>query len=418
MTILNKYLNFIKQKFDFSNKQYNNNYRYYVSNYNGANMKKLIFLICIFFTMLHASKYCYSLEYKGKINNRYPIEMLLQFENNDIVGLYYYTKYKNDISLRGTLVGDSLIISEYTRRSKYSKELVVSGRFSGKIEPDSSISGNWINTQKNKEYSFFLKKQKSHVYSNETNKNRIKIGFPKKNAVFYLRVSHVWKQFFQNRLIDDMGNGWNCYISNCTSPYTTIERMIFSQPLEKYDHGHCKIEYIGKLNSKHVYSVLYGGFNQKNSSKIIIMQNAEGSFSIVYKIDLIRGYYSNHMEKIHQVGNVDVLEIIVCWSGTGAMTTQLYLYEKDGVLYDYKFLNQAREIAYTLIPDGYNIWKGGGFHINGLYFYHSARIYEIGKPISVGTIEITFKLIGDSLVVDNYIWKEGGDIDYDKLFAE
>lgn len=86
--------------------------------------------------------------FKGNINNSYPIEMSLNFENTNISGTYFYTKQKSNIDLKGSAnENGNLILKEYDKNG------ALTGTFNGKLV-GSNYSGNWTNSNETKNYPF------------------------------------------------------------------------------------------------------------------------------------------------------------------------------------------------------------------------------------------------------------------------
>ncbi|MBN1577235.1 MAG: hypothetical protein JW913_11820 [Chitinispirillaceae bacterium] len=86
--------------------------------------------------------------FKGTINDRYTVTMMLQFRNGHLTGAYYYgEKAGGLLPLFGRTSGDSIIIDEYVAE--------LNGTFSGRFKPDTSrISGTWKNSADTKRFRF------------------------------------------------------------------------------------------------------------------------------------------------------------------------------------------------------------------------------------------------------------------------
>ena len=89
-------------------------------------------------------------DFKGDINNSYPIEMSLNFKSSNISGTYFYTKLKSGIDLKGTVnENGNLILKEFDKNG------ALTGTFNGELISN-KYSGNWTNANETKNYPFSL----------------------------------------------------------------------------------------------------------------------------------------------------------------------------------------------------------------------------------------------------------------------
>ncbi len=99
----------------------------------------------------------------GTIADKYPIVMTLSIENQEVLGFYYYKKYKTKILLKGKIKDDEFILEE---APDLGYETEFEKGFIGKMS-DSHFVGNWVNEPKNK-------KLKCNLTINSTNQVKLK----------------------------------------------------------------------------------------------------------------------------------------------------------------------------------------------------------------------------------------------------
>jgi hypothetical protein len=120
------------------------------------NMKKLLSLFAVLFLancVISQTKY-ETLNFKGNIDGKYPITMVLNFptSGNEITGSYYYDKVGTYISLKGSIQTNRQIELE---EGVYKDEYKITGYFSGKID-EKVFSGTWKDAKKTKSLSFVV----------------------------------------------------------------------------------------------------------------------------------------------------------------------------------------------------------------------------------------------------------------------
>lgn len=72
----------------------------------------LIIIGLILTTNLSAQTSRKVIQMEGTISNEYPIIMTLIIENENVLGFYYYEKYKTKILLEGQITVDKLTLME------------------------------------------------------------------------------------------------------------------------------------------------------------------------------------------------------------------------------------------------------------------------------------------------------------------
>lgn len=90
--------------------------------------------------------------FSGTINGKYKIEMTLTRQGSELQGQYFYEKYRQQITLRGTIDGQSnFTLNEYDQRNN------LTGTFKGRFEPNgkpAQLSGTWTSDRGSKSMSF------------------------------------------------------------------------------------------------------------------------------------------------------------------------------------------------------------------------------------------------------------------------
>ena len=84
------------------------------------------------------------LQLTGTISDKYPIVMTLTIENENVLGFYYYEKYKTKILLEGQITDDKFTLNE---SPDYESEFKTG--FIAEMT-DSSFIGNWVDKTKDK----------------------------------------------------------------------------------------------------------------------------------------------------------------------------------------------------------------------------------------------------------------------------
>lgn len=90
----------------------------------------------------------------GQINKT-NIQMTLNFMGSDIEGIYFYTKYKENIALKGKIDNKGNI-----KINEYDKESNISGIFSGSYKSDNTIEGTWSKSSGSKKIPFLISEAK------------------------------------------------------------------------------------------------------------------------------------------------------------------------------------------------------------------------------------------------------------------
>jgi len=92
--------------------------------------------------------------FSGTINGRYKIEMTLSRQGSELQGQYFYEKYRQQITLKGTIDGQgNFTLNEYDQRNNQT------GSFKGRFEPTqqpTQLSGTWTDVKGSKSLSFNL----------------------------------------------------------------------------------------------------------------------------------------------------------------------------------------------------------------------------------------------------------------------
>ncbi len=117
----------------------------------------LVFSIIILSNVLFAQTEKRVIELSGKIANKYPIKMILTIKDNNVLGYYFYTKYKTKILLEGTIKNNKI---ELTESPDYEDQFKKG--FVGKIDYK-GFEGEWKDIWKEKSLNF-----KSQIISDKT----------------------------------------------------------------------------------------------------------------------------------------------------------------------------------------------------------------------------------------------------------
>jgi hypothetical protein len=90
--------------------------------------------------------------FEGAINNQYQIQMHLVRSGENLSGSYFYTKYKVDIPIKGTIDGqDNFTINEFDSKGNQT------GVFKGRLVSSNEMEGNWSKPNGDKLMPFSLK---------------------------------------------------------------------------------------------------------------------------------------------------------------------------------------------------------------------------------------------------------------------
>lgn len=89
-------------------------------------------------------------DYQGTIDNNMPIQMSIYKLEKEIVGTYFYEKYRKEIKLQGKAGEKDIVLYEYDEKGKNT------GIFQGAMKTVDKIEGTWINADNKKSYPFTL----------------------------------------------------------------------------------------------------------------------------------------------------------------------------------------------------------------------------------------------------------------------
>ena len=109
---------------------------------------KLILLGLIITINLSAQTSRRTIQLSGTILNKYPIKMTLTIKADQVLGFYFYEKYKSKILLEGQINGDKITLKESPDNESEFKI-----GFIGDLKGD-SFSGIWTDKAKNKSLNF------------------------------------------------------------------------------------------------------------------------------------------------------------------------------------------------------------------------------------------------------------------------
>ncbi len=84
----------------------------------------------------------------GAISDKYPITMILTFNDEQVLGYYFYKKYQSKILLEGHIQGDAITLNE---NPDYNSDFRIG--FLGNLK-DGSFSGVWTDKIKNRALNF------------------------------------------------------------------------------------------------------------------------------------------------------------------------------------------------------------------------------------------------------------------------
>lgn len=106
----------------------------------------IIFIGLLFTINLSAHTNRRVIQLTGTISNKYPIVMTLTIENENVLGFYYYKKYKTKILLEGQMIGDKFTLTEsssYKPKPEFKKGFILE-------MTKSNFIGNWIDKYNDK----------------------------------------------------------------------------------------------------------------------------------------------------------------------------------------------------------------------------------------------------------------------------
>lgn len=89
-------------------------------------------------------------DYEGTIGTDLKIQMSIYPDGERIVGSYFYEKYRQEIELKGTIQGNSIVLYEYAGGA-------ATGVFEGKMSTVDAIEGTWRNLKNGKQHALRLR---------------------------------------------------------------------------------------------------------------------------------------------------------------------------------------------------------------------------------------------------------------------
>lgn len=104
----------------------------------------------------------YSMNLTGNINGNLNIHMSLDINDHEILGTYYYDKYKTNIILKG-----NKSISNYVELIEYDQNGNATGMFDGSLVTPNRIDGIWTNTNRTVRMPFSIKTSGEESNTNE-----------------------------------------------------------------------------------------------------------------------------------------------------------------------------------------------------------------------------------------------------------
>ena len=111
----------------------------------------LTFLGLIIFINLSAQTSRRIMEFSGTISDKYPIKMTLSVNDNEVLGFYYYEKFKTKILLEGQIQENKLILKESP-----DYESIFKKGFIGNLI-DSIFTGIWSDDYAQKKLNFMVR---------------------------------------------------------------------------------------------------------------------------------------------------------------------------------------------------------------------------------------------------------------------
>jgi hypothetical protein len=262
-------------------------------------MKKLI--IFITFSTFYQFSFCQKtivstyLHFTGNID-KYPIEMTLcldQGNDSILYSTYFYSKYRETIRLKGTLIGNEVNLSEqiFDTKEEYYR---VNGYFILKFDGFNKLTGTWQNEKRDKELSVELACRENLIKFNPQ-KFRYKLNIYKGKSESYIgemreydKINKLQIQDVKNKLIQNL-TGFDEIISNKNGEieledinfdgFLDLKIPIYFPNLIKYDHSFLYYIYNAKLGkfirNESLESLGYLSFDAV--AKEIIDVEADGS---------------------------------------------------------------------------------------------------------------------------------------------
>lgn len=115
-------------------------------------MRRKIFILLILYSFVSCSKHhgeTYS--FQGEIGKKIGVTGKLEINNNNVLGSYYYNKYKIPVRIEGSIKGDKINFSGID------SDGILIDYFDGYINKDNSLSGVWASADRKKSMPFFYK---------------------------------------------------------------------------------------------------------------------------------------------------------------------------------------------------------------------------------------------------------------------
>lgn len=166
-------------------------------------LKKMLFIssMLILFCLPVFAEESSKIYYIGTINKNIKIHMMLQFQNDNVTGFYYYDIYKINIPLKGTVKLWDITINEYDSNGK------ISGTFIGSKVTRMSISGTWSKPDSDKKLGFQVQVDKvpngSKIFANAKGKWEYALGHGLHGK--YLEIKAPTKEGFKFSISCFMG---------------------------------------------------------------------------------------------------------------------------------------------------------------------------------------------------------------------
>lgn len=209
-----------------------------------------IFISVFLFGQNESGKKYY--HYKGTIDNKYPITMDISIYGESMYGFYYYDKVGTPISLNGIVNDDNTFsLEEETNKEDIS---IITGYFKGKINNDNSLSGKWLDKNKEKSFSFEAKEDylhscrikyyeyesSFHLQDNEEYPSysiSLNLAIPVTapiRAAYRVMTENIREKYFG---IVNCGDNQDCimkYVTNLVAEYNEIGEDVTKEEIEEW----------------------------------------------------------------------------------------------------------------------------------------------------------------------------------------
>ena len=166
-------------------------------------MKRFIYtlLTIIISTNLFAQHNTRVIELSGKIEDRYPIEMKISINENEIVGYYFYEKHRIKIPIEGLINDNNIKLTESP-----SIENVFNIGFFGNISKD-TFKGQWVNQNENKEMSFQMEILKDTSVTVNSLNGKYFGEYNSENIYDELKITNIDSNYFLFDITVSNANG-------------------------------------------------------------------------------------------------------------------------------------------------------------------------------------------------------------------